>query len=205
MKKTILTLVFLVLVLAVSLCVVPSIVPSVAQGTLQLKITDKVENVTSLTLNINEIRVHKAGIVETEEPINETQVNETEENETQGTETNETETAEWITVFSGPKTIDLIAVKGVEQLLGEAKLDAGKYTQIRLAVDNATVIINETSYDVNVPSKTIKFVHPFNIEANKTTSLIFDFDADKSIVEAGKKDKYILKPVVKVITEFEGE
>jgi len=46
-------------------------------------------------------------------------------------------------------------------------------------------------------------VHPFNIESNKTTSLVFDFDADKSVVEAG--DKYILKPVVKVITEFEGE
>lgn len=183
--KRVLILIFLLL--AVSLCIVP------AQGTLQLKITDKVENVTSLVLNINEIRVHKASLIE----------NVTEVNETQGNETNETDTAGWITVFSGPRTIDLIAIKNVEELLGETNLDADKYTQIRLVVDNATVIINETSYEVNVPSKNIKFIHPFTIEANKTTSLIFDFDADKSIVEAG--DKYILKPVIKVITEFEGE
>ena len=194
-------LILILLVLAVSLCITEGVT---TQGTLQLKITDKVENVSSLILNINEIKVHKVGITEIiEEPINETNGNET--NETNGNETNETNSAAWITVFSGPKAIDLITVKNVEELLGEATLDAGKYTQIRLVVDNATVNINETSYNVTVPSKAIKFIHPFNIEANKTTSLIFDFDADKSIVKAGNKDKYILKPTVKVITEFEGE
>ncbi len=202
--KKILILVFLVL--ALSLCITEGVTP---QGFLQLKITDKVENVTSLILNIDEIKVHKAGITEIiEEPVNETNGNETNEtngNETNGNETNETNSASWITVFSGPKAIDLIAVKNVKELLGEATLDAGKYTQIRLIVVNATVIINETSHDVTVPSKAIKFIHPFNIETNKTTSLIFDFDADKSIVKAGNKDKYILKPTVKVITEFEGE
>jgi len=186
MKKI---LILILLLLAVSLC----IVPTAAQGFLQLKITDKVENVTSLILNIEEIRVHKVFPTE----------NVTETNETQGNETNETDTTGWITVFSGPRTIDLISIEDVEELLGEAQLDTGKYTQIRLAVDNATVTINETSYDVKVPSKNIKFVHQFNIESNKTTSLVFDFDADKSVVEAG--NKYILKPVVKVITEFEGK
>ncbi|NIM47398.1 MAG: DUF4382 domain-containing protein [Candidatus Aenigmarchaeota archaeon] len=202
--KKILILIFLIL--AVSLCAIPI----TGQGTLQLKITDKVENVTSLIINISEIKVHKTGITEIiEEPVNETEGNETNEtnetngNETQGNETNETNNAAWITVFSGPKSIDLIAVKNVEELLGEATIDAGKYTQIRLVVVSATVDINGTFYDVTVPSKAIKFIHPFNIEANKTTSLIFDFDADKSIKEAG--DKYILRPVVKVITEFEGE
>lgn len=186
MKKI---LISILLLLAVSLC----IIPSAAQGFLQLKITDKVENVTSLILNIDEIRVHKPSIGE----------NVTETNETQGNETNETDTVGWITVFQGPREIDLISIRDVEELLGEAQLDAGKYTQIRLAVDNVTITINETSYEVKVPSKNIKFVHPFTIESNKTTSLVFDFDADKSVVEAG--DKYILKPVVKVITEFEGE
>jgi len=202
MKKI---LILILLILAVSLCAMPT---GLAQGFLQLKVTDKVENVTSLILNISEIKVHKAGIGEViiEEPVNETQGNETNEtagNQTNETETNETNSAGWITVFSGPKSIDLIAVKGVKELLGEATLGSGKYTQIRLVVVNATVNINGTFYDVKVPSKAIKFIHPFNIETNKTTSLVFDFDADKSIKEAG--DKYILRPVVKVITEFEGE
>ena len=195
MKKI---LILILLLLAISLCVTPSIA---APGILQLKITDKVENVTSLILNINEIKVHKTLVVT--EPVNQTNETNTTENETQGTESNETDISGWITVFSGPRAIDLIAITNVEELLGETSLDAGKYTQIRLAVDNTTVIINNTSYEVKVPSKNIKFVHPFNIESNKTTSLVFDFDADKSIVEAG--NKYILKPVVKVITEFEEE
>jgi len=187
--KKILILIFPLLLL--SLCVTPTVV---AQGILQLKITDKVENVTSLILNIDEIKVHKAFVGENvTENFNET---------TEGNETNETDNAGWVTVFSGSRAIDLITIINVEELLGESGLDAGRYTQIRLSVDNATVTVNGTSYDVKVPSKNIKFVHPFIIESNKTTSLVFDFDADKSIVEAGKK--YILKPVVKVFTEFEG-
>ena len=42
---------------------------------------------------------------------------------------------------------------------------------------------------------------PWEIEDNKTTSLIIDFNADNSIVQAG--DKYTLKPVVSISTEFE--
>jgi hypothetical protein len=56
---------------------------------------------------------------------------------------------------------------------------------------------------MKIPSGSIKFIHPFVIEDNKTTSLIIDFNADSSIVKAG--DKYILKPVVRISTEFESK
>ncbi|MFH1229304.1 MAG: DUF4382 domain-containing protein [Candidatus Aenigmatarchaeota archaeon] len=146
-------------------------------GTLQLKVTDA-GNISSLVLSISQIEVHMAS-----------------------NDMNETESG-WITV-NGAKSIDLIQVKGINEILGNTTLSEGKYTQIRLSVSSATAVIDGQSYSVTVPSGKFKFVHNFDIVANKTTSLILDFNADSSIVTAG--DKYVLKPVVQVITEFTGE
>jgi hypothetical protein len=161
--------------------------PSFGGGTLQLKVTDQ-GTISSLVLSISEVKVHKASATETE----------TEQSE--GQETNETDGGGWITVV-GSKNVDLIQVKGVNDLLGETSLDPGKYTQIRLSISSATAVIDGVSHTLTIPSGTLKFIHPFEIENNKTTSLILDFNADSSIVKAG--DKYILKLVVRISTEFE--
>lgn len=171
--------------------IVGCVAPSVGTGTLQLKITDKVDNVTSLILNISEVKVHIAN--ETVAESNAT---------SEGSETNETDTLRWI-IVTGPKSIDLISVKDVKEILGETNLSAGMYTQIRLEISSASAIINGVQHDLFVPSKAVKLIHPFTIEANKTTSLILDWDADNAIVEAGSK--WILKPVVRVQTEFSGK
>jgi len=162
------------------------VIPSFGGGTLQLKITDQ-GNISSLVLSISEVKVHIAG-------------NETATEQSEGQETNETDGGGWITVV-GSKTVDLIQVKGVNDLLGETSLAPDKYTQIRLSISSATAVIDGVSHTLTIPSGTLKFVHPFEIEDNKTTSLILDFNADSSIVKAG--DKYILKPVVRISTEFE--
>ena len=162
-------------------------IPSFGGGILQVKVTDQ-GSISSLVLSISEVKVHKASATETE----------TEQSE--GQETNETDGGGWITVV-GSKTIDLIQVKGVNDLLGETSLAPGKYTQIRLSISSATAVIDGVSHTLTIPSGTLKFVHPFEIENNKTTSLIIDFNADNSIVKA--EDKYILKPVVRISTEFE--
>ena len=162
-----------------------------ATGTLQVKITDAAENITALNLDISRIDVHMAG----------TETNATTGNETSGEETNDTSTAGWTTVVQGPKTIDLIQVKGVTDLLGETALQPGKYTQIRVYVTSATATINGQTQTLKIPSGAIKFIHPFTIVANQTTSLIIDFNADRSIVETGN-GTFIFKPVVALVTEF---
>ena len=86
-------------------------------------------------------------------------------------------------------------------MLGTQKLDAGKYTQVRLTVDSAQVTIgNGTPELATVPSGELKFVHPFDIVANKTTVILMDFDAEKSVNTAGN-GKVMIKPVVKLITK----
>jgi len=173
--------------LIITVLIAGCVIPSFGGGTLQLKITDQ-GNISSLVLSISEIKVHKTG------------ANETTTEQSEGQETNETDGGGWVTVV-GSKTVDLIQVKDIKDILGETSLDAGKYTQIRLSISSATATIDGTSYTLTIPSGTLKFIHPFEIENNKTTSLILDFNADSSIVKAG--DKHILKPVVRISTEFE--
>ena len=43
-----------------------------------------------------------------------------------------------------------------------------------------------------------KIVGGFEIFENQTTELILDFDVEKSVVEAGKSGKWLLKPTIKV-------
>ncbi len=70
MKKI---LILILLVLSISLCIeTPSEPSEKEEGTLQLKITDKVENISSLVLDISEIKVHKVLVGEVEPTVNET-------------------------------------------------------------------------------------------------------------------------------------
>ena len=157
------------------------------KGTLVLKITDKINltNVSSINIVINNVEVHKA---EASETVNET-------NET--IETNETTIAGWEVVVNESNTFDLLQIIGVEEFLGEKNLSAGKYTQIRLEISDATITIENTTHDTKIPSKRIKLIRSFTIQADKTITLILDFDASESVVKAG--EQYILKPVIEVI------
>lgn len=107
--------------------------------------------------------------------------------------------ADWVTVVNDSKTFNLVEIIGVEEFLGESNLTLGNYTQIRLVISNASLTINDTEHDLKIPSEEIKLVHPFTIEANKTTTLTLDFVAADSIVEQEKS--YSLKPTIKIIDE----
>ena len=52
---------------------------------------------------------------------------------------------------------------------------------------------------LKVPSNKIKLIKPFTINSGDTTTITLDFDAEKSVHQAGSK--YILKPTIKVIQE----
>lgn len=108
--------------------------------------------------------------------------------------------AGWQTIVEEPQTFDLIEIKNAKELLGEANLTAGHYTQIRLQIENASVTIDETEYNLKIPSKSVNLISPFQIEANKTTTLTIDFDVQQSVHQT-TKDKYIMNPVIKIIQE----
>ncbi|MBW3001295.1 DUF4382 domain-containing protein, partial [Candidatus Woesearchaeota archaeon] len=107
--------------------------------------------------------------------------------------------AGWKTIIDEAKTFDLIAIKDIKEFLGETELAAGKYTQIRLLISGVNLEVDGEPASLKVPSNKIKLIHPFTIVGGETTTLTLDFDADKSVHQAG--DKYILKPTIKVIQE----
>ncbi len=97
---------------------------------------------------------------------------------------------------------------GLEQVLAVGDVDAGKYTQIRMTVEMVEVTYLENgdgeakTVEATIPSGELKFVRPFDVVAGGTTTLIIDFDADKSVVVTGA-DKVIFKPVVRLSIEHE--
>ena len=107
--------------------------------------------------------------------------------------------AGWFTIVEGPKTYDLIKIKDIKEFLGQKELTAGKYTQIRLTVDSAKLMISGEEEPLKIPSGSIKLVKSFDIADGGVTTLTIDFDAEKSVHQAGST--YIMKPTIKVIQE----
>jgi Domain of unknown function (DUF4382) len=110
-------------------------------------------------------------------------------------------------VVSPARKIDLLSLQnGVLVDLGQATLLAGNYTQMRLVlVSNRSVPMSNTvkptggsEMELDTPSAAqsgLKLINGFTIEPNKTTYLVLDFDACRSIVSRGN-GTYGLKPVI---------
>jgi hypothetical protein len=118
-----------------------------------------------------------------------------------------------------PKTFNLYDLtNGVRQEIGIADLAADSYTQMRLIIGtvpddginelieahpfaNYVIDTDDNYQELKIPSGIqtgIKIVHGFTISANKTTELILDFNAEKSVVVAGSSGNWLLKPTIKV-------
>lgn len=113
-----------------------------------------------------------------------------------------------------PLTIDLLElVNGVREDLGLVDLAAGDYTQMRLIIGDepnpnshpfANYVITNTNpteiHELKIPSGSqtgIKIVQGFTIFDDQLTEVILDFDACRSIVQAGNSDQWLLKPTIK--------
>ena len=113
---------------------------------------------------------------------------------------NNNTTAEWEIIVEEPQTFDLIEIRNVKEFLGSKNLSTGVYTQIRLHVDEASAIIDDVQYELEIPSNTIKLVKGFQIDTGETITLTLDFDVNESIHKTGN-DRYIFQPTIVVIQE----
>ncbi|MFH1506278.1 MAG: DUF4382 domain-containing protein [archaeon] len=155
-------------------------------GNVVFTITDAQDelDVTSLEITIEKLEVHKSVSARNG-------TNESEENE-----------GEWITIFEEEKTYELLELVDVEALLGEATLEAGHYTQIRLYVTAATAIVDGETVSVIVPSNALKIVRAFDVIGDETTVVSIDFIPGKSLHKTGN-GIYRLKPTIKM-TVYKG-
>lgn len=107
----------------------------------------------------------------------------------------------WIAVLNTTKTYNLLELKakGTTNLISSANLDAGTYDQIRLYIARVVVIDNNVEKEAILPSNKLKIITELVVKENKTSTVIFDFIADKSLHVTGR-GKIIMAPVIKVET-----
>jgi hypothetical protein len=135
------------------------------------------------------------------------------------------ENGSWETVSTPMDTYNLLElVNGVIENLGETTVPAGNYEQMRLLIGeqkltdenifgdehefaNYIILNGETQQrKLKIPSGAqtgIKLVSPFNVSAHGTTELILDFDADRSVIQAGKSGLWLLKPTIRILNSVE--
>jgi hypothetical protein len=110
-------------------------------------------------------------------------------------------TSGWITVSSGPKQYDLLALKasGTVALLADANLPVGTYDQIRLTISRVEVTASGVTKIATLPAATFQITGHLIVEEGKTATAVLDFNAEKSLLLADN-GAFILAPVVNLKT-----
>lgn len=94
---------------------------------------------------------------------------------------------------------------GVETVLADTEFPSGHISQLRLLLgDNNSVVVDGETINLTTPSSQesgLKLSINADLVEGITYSLLLDFDAARSVVQAGNSGAYNLKPVIKVVAE----
>lgn len=159
---------------------------SAGMGTLAVSLTDSPScGFAAVNVTVSRVRVHQSSVAGTGD-------------------------GGWTDITLNPaRKINLLDLtNGALAELGQAALQAGHYTQLRLVLagaGTANSVILVSNPGVEIPLDTpsaiqsgIKLINQFDVAANQRTDLLLDFDACKSVVLTGN-NTYRLMPVIRVI------
>ena len=162
-----------------------------AKGVLAVKVTDSpFGDATALLVTFSEVSAHASG-------------------------------GDWATLpfadGGGTRTCDIKRLVGAQDVLGTGPLAAGHYTQLRLAVSSAAIYFKrattgpvcaatlalqggaETGTPVDIPSGVLHLNREFDLPASGATTILLDFDGDKSVLKTGN-GAYKMLPVVGIVS-----
>jgi hypothetical protein len=114
------------------------------------------------------------------------------------------------------RTCDLKKLGTAQEILGAGTIAAGHYTQLRLVVSSASLYFDNASPDaaacaptlamppgssasVDIPSGEVKLNREFTVSALGATTILVDFDGDKSVRQTGN-GKYSMTPVIRIVS-----
>ena len=130
--------------------------PTAGSGTLEVRVTDQpADAVSSILVTLKDIEVHVSGGAQA---------------------------SGWRTIIGEPRQFDLIKLMGVEEVLGSAILEPGRYQQIRFEVVEAVLTVRGNMRQSPVPGGKLRLVGGFDISPGVTTIVTLDFDAERSVV-----------------------
>jgi hypothetical protein len=111
------------------------------------------------------------------------------------------------------RTCDLKKLETAQDVLGTGPLTTGHYTQVRLVVSAAVIYFENAATDacaatiatpdgrkanVTIPSGEVKLNREFDVSSATTTTMLLDFDGDKSVRDTGN-GQYMMSPVIAVV------
>ena len=125
----------------------------------------------------------------------------------------------WIRLpFSGgasSRTCDLKKLVNAQDILGTGPLSTGHYTQIRLTVTSSALYFDNAatgspcdatistpagrSAPVEIPSGQVKLNREFDVSSSDATTILLDFDGDRSVHETGN-GRFMMSPVITVVS-----
>jgi len=166
--------------------------PSGTSGTMRMMLTDSpFTDAKSLLITFSEVDAHKSDATE----------------------------GSWSKLpFAGggtTRTCDLKKLQAAQDVLGTGPLLTGHYTQVRLVVSSAVIYFDNAttgdacaasiaaptgrSADVTIPSGEVKLNREFDVSSGAPTTMLLDFDGDKSVRETGN-GQYMMSPVIAVLS-----
>jgi hypothetical protein len=163
--------------------------PSGPRGTLHLMLTDSpFTDATSVLVTFSEVTAHR--------------------------DTDDGVTTVPFAERATSRTCDLKKLETAQDVLGVGTLPAGHYTQLRLVVSSATIYFENAaggnpcaptiaapsgrSAPLDIPSGEVKLTRPFDVAADGDTTMVLDFDGDRSIHQTGN-GRYMMRPVIAVV------
>lgn len=177
------------LALTASACGDSGTSPSGSPGSLIVRLKDSpFSDARSLLVTFSEVSAHKSDGVWTKVPF---------------------------TGGSTSRTCDIKKLATAEDVLGTGPLTPGHYTMIRLEITSAALYFENAatgpacaatvatpagrSAPVEVPSGTVRLNREFDLTSTTATTMLLDFDGDKSVDQTGS-GRYIMQPVIAVVS-----
>ena len=104
------------------------------------------------------------------------------------------------------KVYDLLKLtNGAEAVLSDTYYPSGRISQMRLVLgDNNSLEVDGETIPLTVPSGAqsgLELQINKNLDEGVVYNFQLDFDAAKSVVKSGNSGQYVLKPVIRVVTE----
>ena len=117
--------------------------------------------------------------------------------------------SEWVTIkLKADTTINLLDwTNGRTMILGQDEVPTGYYTQVRVKIASAEIVVDNQTFPLDVPSGAqtgLKLGFHFTVDPGATYELVLDFDVNQSIVVTGPKKNpkgFKLKPHIRVTSK----
>ncbi len=106
----------------------------------------------------------------------------------------ESEQGEWINLYVTGSPLDLLQKPGKHQFLAFANVAATSYDKIVMVIEELDVTLNSDTKMHVTPNDPFIFMASFVVYSEKTTTIIFKIDIDKSVIFSDE-NKATIKPL----------